>query len=138
MYSVADCAGQELAKTDPAKAKEMANEMRRKEVLDFQASKKGATFGYGNEVMCDSCKKFYLSIQRCARCKVTWYCSRKCQKDDWATHKFVCAEEQKRREAEVAAKGFMGVCVSSHYLTVTSATAAAVVGGDSVGTQPPH
>ncbi len=95
---------QELAKADPAKAKEMANEMRRKEIVDFQATKKGAKFGYGNEVMCDCCKKYFLTIQRCGRCKVTWYCSAKCQKDDWSTHKFVCAEEEKRRKADMAAK----------------------------------
>jgi hypothetical protein len=66
-------------------------------VLEFQKEKRGAKFGYGMEVMCDNCKKFHLSIQRCARCRLAWYCSAECQKEDWPTHKHVCAEEEKKR-----------------------------------------
>ena len=66
-------------------------------MLEFQKDKRGAKFGYGMEVMCDNCKKFFLSIQRCGRCRVAWYCSAECQRADWPTHKHVCAEEEKKR-----------------------------------------
>ncbi|KYK65098.1 MYND finger domain-containing protein, partial [Toxoplasma gondii TgCatPRC2] len=28
--------------------------------------------------------------QRCAKCKVTWYCTRECQIHDWRNHKEIC------------------------------------------------
>ena len=36
------------------------------------------------------------SRPRCARCKLTYYCSRECQKRDWKVHKLMCqpAEEE--------------------------------------------
>lgn len=58
----------------------MMEKLRRKEILEFQKEKKGAKFGYGNEVMCDNCKKFFLSILRCGRCRLAWYCTPECQK----------------------------------------------------------
>lgn len=59
--------------------------LRRKEILEFQKEKKGAKFGYGNEVMCDNCKKFFLSILRCGRCRLAWYCTPECQKVEGRT-----------------------------------------------------
>lgn len=86
-----------LQDTDPDKAKALLEKLRRKEVLEFQKQKQGAKFGFGMEVMCDNCKKFHLVIQRCARCRMAWYCSQQCQKADWPTHKHVCSEEEKKR-----------------------------------------
>ena len=82
-----------LSETDPVAAKAAMQQLRRKEIEAFQSEKKGAKFGYGNEVMCDNCKSFHLVIQRCARCKLAWYCSRHCQAADWPTHRHVCAGE---------------------------------------------
>jgi hypothetical protein len=93
----------EVQETDPEKAKKMMEFLRRKEIEAFQKEKKGAKFGYGNEVMCDNCKKFFLSILRCGKCRLAWYCSRECQKEDWRTHKHVCAEEEKKRIAQESA-----------------------------------
>ncbi|KAI4610586.1 uncharacterized protein J4E87_010762 [Alternaria ethzedia] len=33
------------------------------------------------------------TLQRCAKCKTTPYCSRDCQKDDWKNHKKICAQQ---------------------------------------------
>ncbi|KAF8503136.1 SET domain-containing protein [Gautieria morchelliformis] len=30
-------------------------------------------------------------LKRCAKCKIIWYCSSKCQNDDWALHKYECS-----------------------------------------------
>lgn len=67
----------------------------------FRASKRGAKFGIGREVMCDNCKRYFLQIRRCSRCKCTWYCSAQCQKDDWKGHRHICKTEE---EAEMAEK----------------------------------
>ena len=39
---------------------------------------------------CDFSGKIDSNLQNCARCKKTQYCSRKCQKDAWKTHKPLC------------------------------------------------
>eukprot|EP00658_Telonema_sp_P-2_P079945 TRINITY_DN7869_c0_g1_i1.p1 TRINITY_DN7869_c0_g1~~TRINITY_DN7869_c0_g1_i1.p1 ORF type:complete len:351 (+),score=72.46 TRINITY_DN7869_c0_g1_i1:119-1171(+) len=31
---------------------------------------------------------------RCSRCKVTWYCSKQCQRSDWKHHKLSCRETE--------------------------------------------
>ena len=28
--------------------------------------------------------------KRCGRCRIAWYCSKKCQADDWLRHKKMC------------------------------------------------
>lgn len=83
----------------------MADAFRQQEIADFQRSKKGAKFGLSTEVMCDYCKKYFLHIQRCGRCRIAWYCSRECQKMDWSTHRHVCAAEEKKRREEEAKSG---------------------------------
>lgn len=37
---------------------------------------------------CDKDAKF-----RCSECKRSYYCSRKCQKDEWGVHKFFCGSD---------------------------------------------
>jgi hypothetical protein len=41
---------------------------------------------------CDACLKDYMveELKYCARCNVTRYCSKECQKNDWAFHKKDC------------------------------------------------
>lgn len=39
--------------------------------------------------VCNSCSST-KNLMRCAACKVVWYCSRDCQKQDWIVHKLSC------------------------------------------------
>ncbi|KAJ9157492.1 Tudor domain-containing protein 1 [Pleurostoma richardsiae] len=45
---------------------------------------------------CATCKKTppEVTLKRCAKCSVTSYCSRDCQKTDWKTHKKACGKQQ--------------------------------------------
>ncbi|XP_017771991.1 PREDICTED: zinc finger MYND domain-containing protein 10 [Nicrophorus vespilloides] len=43
-----------------------------------------------NKEHCTLCDK--AAIQRCSKCKKTWYCSRNCQVSDWNTHKVMCIQ----------------------------------------------
>lgn len=36
----------------------------------------------------ETCKK--ISVKRCKDCKVAYYCNKKCQTDDWSSHKKEC------------------------------------------------
>ena len=40
-----------------------------------------------------------LSTHRCAGCGLTYYCSKKCQKDGWKSHKTMCKKEQKKKKS---------------------------------------
>ena len=43
---------------------------------------------------CHACGRFEehrFEFKKCSRCNEVWYCSRGCQKTDWATHKHVCS-----------------------------------------------
>lgn len=49
------------------------------------------------EIMkCDNCERTSAeterTLQRCARCKTVFYCSRDCQRQHWKIHKRVCKE----------------------------------------------
>lgn len=48
---------------------------------------------------CDVCRKTVgpdVVLQKCAGCRVRWYCSKACQKDDWPTHKPICKEIKRK------------------------------------------
>lgn len=44
---------------------------------------------------CTSCKKSppEVDLKRCAKCSITPYCSRDCQKADWKVHKKICGRQ---------------------------------------------
>jgi hypothetical protein len=66
-----------------------------------------------NIKMCGHCNKIEAldgaKLMKCQRCKVTYYCSKQCQIDDWKIHKRVCNE--------------LGSCVESRSTFKTSQTA---------------
>lgn len=39
---------------------------------------------------CANCEQRMNDMQRCSRCKLTYYCSKACQKANWQIHKKVC------------------------------------------------
>lgn len=39
---------------------------------------------------CNACRITKTNMNRCSRCKSVYYCSRKCQVDDWSEHKKLC------------------------------------------------
>ena len=41
-----------------------------------------------------------VSYQRCSQCQVVWYCSRKCQKEQWLNHKDICQAIKKLSQRE--------------------------------------
>ncbi len=47
--------------------------------------------GAGGKYNCANCHKKITSLMACANCLKTWYCGRKCQKEDWSKHKHDCA-----------------------------------------------
>jgi len=51
-------------------------------------------------MLCHTCNKEISTNQksRCSRCKNIYYCSTKCQKNDWPTHKLICKENIKEKE----------------------------------------
>jgi len=40
--------------------------------------------------ICHTCKKSSKQMKKCSDCKVAYYCSEKCQKEDWKSHKTEC------------------------------------------------
>jgi hypothetical protein len=54
-------------------------------------------------------------FKKCAQCKVSWYCSDKCQGSDWvARHKMVCVEAAEfRKTCEFAGAFFQKLSVAS-------------------------
>lgn len=45
---------------------------------------------------CEVCKE--ATTVKCSRCKVSFFCSRKCQKEGWYSHKPACATKKAHRE----------------------------------------
>lgn len=46
---------------------------------------------------CAWCRKRLIDGKKCNRCKVAYYCNKKCQAEDWKTgHKLECIDENKK------------------------------------------
>ncbi|KAF4625385.1 hypothetical protein G7Y89_g12782 [Cudoniella acicularis] len=56
------------------------------------------------EPICTTCKKPEADLpnplKRCAKCQVTRYCSQECQKEDWKTHKRICAGQSQAGQSQ--------------------------------------
>ncbi|RNF04655.1 uncharacterized protein Tco025E_07912 [Trypanosoma conorhini] len=61
---------------------------------------KGANFCCGNP----KCPGQVKEMLKCSGCRVTFYCSVACQRDDWKTHRFLCKEMGSRRAAPTPVK----------------------------------
>ncbi|TVY83493.1 hypothetical protein LSUE1_G004861 [Lachnellula suecica] len=68
-----------------------------------------ATPPTGNEFVCNTCKKpatsFPNPLKKCAKCQVTKYCSRECQKDDWKAHKKICSAQSQSGDSKPSSSG---------------------------------
>lgn len=60
---------------------------------------------------CENCKKSppEVTLKRCAKCQITEYCSRDCQKANWKTHKKICGKpgQQPTPEASSSSSPFV-------------------------------
>lgn len=54
---------------------------------------------------CQTCKKGppEVPLKQCAKCNVTTYCSRDCQKADWKTHKKICGKQDNAEHSQPSA-----------------------------------
>ncbi|KAK9893964.1 hypothetical protein P389DRAFT_111061 [Cystobasidium minutum MCA 4210] len=43
--------------------------------------------------LCDGCglRSESKRLRRCGRCKAKWYCSQRCQREDWHAHQYCCS-----------------------------------------------
>ncbi|KAJ6549333.1 hypothetical protein DFH09DRAFT_620491 [Mycena vulgaris] len=41
---------------------------------------------------CNQTTDIRTTLKRCSRCRLAWYCSSQCQKDDWKAHKRFCSK----------------------------------------------
>jgi hypothetical protein len=62
------------------------------EFTGLDASTKKAAKEAATARTCSKCDKT-SDLQRCARCPEVWYCSKKCQKSHWTTHKKICGKK---------------------------------------------
>ncbi|KAJ3076999.1 hypothetical protein HDU99_001270 [Rhizoclosmatium hyalinum] len=67
------------------------------EIMCYMGAKGGRPYRPPNA--CWACRKFVdakeskdRKLKKCSRCKAAKYCSVKCQKDHWSTHKLSCIE----------------------------------------------
>jgi len=67
------------------------------------------------EHTCIVCKSHTTLMKRCTRCKVRWFCSRKCQLLDWKTHRHQC----KLREDFLKSPKKIKIIHNKKYFTVT-------------------
>ncbi|KAJ8944949.1 hypothetical protein NQ318_013097 [Aromia moschata] len=65
-------------------------------------SNKMSSSGTAGEVTTNTCSLCGISenLLRCSRCKVTFYCSKDHQKQDWKKHKVVCTKFENRNSVE--------------------------------------
>ena len=50
--------------------------------------------------LCTQCFEFGEKFKQCSQCKVTRYCSQKCEKADWPNHKKTCQMNRPPEEVE--------------------------------------
>lgn len=58
---------------------------------------RNAQYQTGLKNTCNYCDKLLEKINRCSRCKLSFYCNRTCQKKDWKKHKVVCNNTEESR-----------------------------------------
>ena len=76
---------------------------------------------------CSVCSK--EASKKCSKCKLQFYCSKQCQKEDWKNHKAICKEVSKAAEFKEASEPATGISpvipgtmkdMVSHFLFTTS------------------
>jgi len=64
--------------------------------------------------ICENCKRSEeldhgVKLQRCTRCKKTFYCSRQCQREDYKKHKLTCVKEEEEKKIQKKEKKFFSL-----------------------------
>merc|ERR1712167_213896 len=101
MKQARDCAKRikRLNRTIPRKSvtkevKELERDLRKYEVTSEQSAETVKTLGKCSNPLCSKREQRVRQFQVCARCQVTRYCSRKCQKTHWNNgHKKYCKKD---------------------------------------------
>jgi len=57
--------------------------------------------------ICNYCHNENIELFKCASCKCVYYCSKKCQKQDWKEHKEHCKTFNERTECKKSKKAYM-------------------------------
>ena len=70
---------------------------------------------------CDFCDAADMPLQRCARCRLQWYCSRQCQQMDWKAHSKQCRSTTAAVMAQLEAETIQPVQAMPHCLPIAGA-----------------
>ena len=74
---------------------------------------------------CNCCGRVETQVpyQRCSQCQVVWYCSRRCQKEQWLNHKNICQaikELSQREDPEPTETAFVSHLTSMQHAKIVN------------------
>jgi hypothetical protein len=84
----------EIVENLPPEMREELVEQGKKNIPNLHIQKNNDGTMLISPTKCIVCSGMNATKLRCARCHDTFYCSRKCQRQDWPTHKQVCCKDK--------------------------------------------
>ena len=118
MKNIASAAEFEQLEQESCLEKSLAKAQMFQETVFYQknmtVNRNEGTVPVKSQGMCAICR--IQATQRCSICKEVYYCSQKCQKEDWVRHNLTC--QQPHTKAVAAAGGAASKNISSHTQSV--------------------